>query len=54
MKENDFFVLFVKVDVIVESDFGIQYEVKGYFILKVFRKGEVYDYDGFRDEEGIE
>lgn len=53
MKEVDFFVLFVKVDVIVEIEFVLKYDVSGYLILKIFRKGEVYVYEGFRDEEGI-
>jgi protein disulfide-isomerase A4 len=42
-----------KVDATAEQPLAAQYGIEGYPTLKVFRKGEVYDYEGPRDADGI-
>ncbi|XP_033639191.1 protein disulfide-isomerase A4-like [Asterias rubens] len=42
-----------KVDATAHPDLGSRYEVQGYPTLKVFRKGEAFDYEGPREEGGI-
>ncbi|XP_002732815.1 protein disulfide-isomerase A4-like [Saccoglossus kowalevskii] len=53
LKENDPPVLLAKVDATEESELGTRYDVSGYPTLKVFRKGEAFNYEGPREEEGI-
>ncbi|XP_065053857.1 protein disulfide-isomerase A4-like [Rhopilema esculentum] len=53
MKNESPPVPFAKVDATVESDLGSRFEVQGYPTLKIFRKGQAYDYDGPREEDGI-
>lgn len=49
-----FFLIFLaKVDVIVEIDLVKRFDVFGYFILKIFRKGKFFDYNGLREKYGI-
>ena len=52
MKNESPPVPFAKVDATVESDLGSRFEVQGYPTLKIFRKGQAYDYDGPREEDG--
>ena len=42
-----------KVDATVEPTLAAEYNVEGYPTLKVFRKGEPYDYEGPREADGI-
>lgn len=53
LKENDPPVPLAKVDATVETDLASRFDVSGYPTLKIFRKGDVIDYDGPRDADGI-
>ena len=52
MKKETPPVPFAKVDLTDDSELGKRFEVQGYPTLKIFRKGQAYDYDGPRDEDG--
>lgn len=52
MKKETPPVPFAKVDATAEADLGTRFEVQGYPTLKIFRKGQPYDYDGPREEDG--
>ncbi len=47
-------VPFAKVDATAESELGSRFEVQGYPTMKILRKGKAFDYDGPRDEEGMQ
>jgi len=53
MKKETPPVPFAKVDLTDDSDLGKRFDVQGYPTLKIFRKGQAYDYEGPRDEDGI-
>ena len=52
LKTNDPPVTLATVDATVETDLASRYDVSGYPTLKFFKKGDVNDYDGPRDENG--
>ena len=52
MKKETPPVPFAKVDLTDDSDLGKRFDVQGYPTLKIFRKGQAYDYEGPRDEDG--
>ncbi|XP_013391677.1 protein disulfide-isomerase A4 [Lingula anatina] len=53
LKNNDPPVVLAAVDATVESDLAQKYDVSGYPTLKWFKKGQQFDYDGPRHEDGI-
>jgi len=46
-------ILLAKVDATVQSGVANRYEVRGYPTLKIFRKGNMFDYNGPRKKDGI-
>ena len=52
MKKETPPVPFAKVDLTDDSDLGKRFDVQGYPTLKIFRKGQAYQYEGPRDEDG--
>ncbi|KAL3831563.1 hypothetical protein ACJMK2_023302 [Sinanodonta woodiana] len=53
LKESQPPISLAKVDATVETELGSRFDVSGYPTLKWFKKGEVYDYDGPREANGI-
>ncbi|XP_078573399.1 protein disulfide-isomerase A4-like [Branchiostoma floridae x Branchiostoma japonicum] len=53
LKDQDPPILLGKVDATQETDLGKRFDVSGYPTLKIFRKGQAYDYKGPREERGI-
>ncbi|XP_019635970.1 PREDICTED: protein disulfide-isomerase A4-like [Branchiostoma belcheri] len=53
LKAADPPVPLAKVDATVHTRLGSRFSIQGYPTLKIFRKGEPYDYDGPRQEDGI-
>ncbi|XP_066301546.1 protein disulfide-isomerase A4-like [Branchiostoma lanceolatum] len=53
LKAADPPVPLAKVDATVQTGLGSRFSIQGYPTLKIFRKGEPYDYEGPRQEQGI-
>jgi len=53
LKKNDPPIPIAKVDATVEKSLGTEYGVKGFPTLKVFKNGQVSDYEGGRTESSI-
>ncbi|CAH1237887.1 PDIA4 [Branchiostoma lanceolatum] len=53
LKAADPPVPLAKVDATVQTGLGSRFSIQGYPTLKIFRKGEPYDYEGLRQEQGI-
>ncbi|XP_077977959.1 protein disulfide-isomerase A4-like [Glandiceps talaboti] len=53
LKENDPPVSLAKLDATEHGTVASRYDVSGYPTMKIFRHGEVFDYKGPREEEGI-
>lgn len=53
LKSRDPPIPLAKVDAIANEDLARKYEIDGYPIMKVFRKGVPYEYEGPRKADGI-
>ncbi|KAL5007449.1 hypothetical protein ScPMuIL_016255 [Solemya velum] len=53
LKEHDPPVVLAKVDATEEKELGSRFGISGYPTLKFFKNGEVNDYEGPRDADGI-
>ena len=43
-------IVLAKVDATAEGDLAARFQIQGYPTLKIFRKGQPYEYDGPRRE----